>query len=267
MQRRITFLPVDETSIYLGEGARFHMIGSGLASLSIFLGVNQFLSHKRKLYLLLSISGIFVLLLMAFRTMVVLSLLFVVLELFLVKGVKKSTFVYFILFGVLLLVTLQIPVVADKIEYMWEKQFGQGTEHSFSNKEYIRWVTLAYYYNDHFHDSLEMFLGSGYPVVNGSYYKNIETSLWSIGIFWMDWGILGLSWMIGIPAVLSMLYYSFKVYKIKSDQAFFFLPIWFLYMILSSITTAEFFRQGNFIIQALCLYLAERTYKENLKVK
>ena len=267
LQRGITFLPVDETSIYLGEGARFHMIGSGLASLSIFLGVNQFLSHKRKLYLLLSISGIFVLLLMAFRTMVVLSLLFVVLELFLVKGVKKSTFVYFILFGVLLLVTLQIPVVADKIEYMWEKQFGQGTEHSFSNKEYIRWVTLAYYYNDHFHDSLEMFLGSGYPVVNGSYYKNIETSLWSIGIFWMDWGILGLSWMIGIPAVLSMLYYSFKVYKIKSDQAFFFLPIWFLYMILSSITTAEFFRQGNFIIQALCLYLAERTYKENLKVK
>lgn len=267
LQRGITFLPVDETSIYLGEGARFHMIGSGLASLSIFLGVNQFLSHKRKLYLLLSISGIFVLLLMAFRTMVVLSLLFVVLELFLVKGVKKSTFVYFILFGVLLLVTLQIPVVADKIEYMWEKQFGQGTEHSFSNKEYIRWVTLAYYYNDHFHDSLEMFLGSGYPVVNGSYYKNIETSLWSIGIFWMDWGILGLSWMIGIPAVLSMLYYSFKVYKIKSDKAFFFLPIWFLYMILSSITTAEFFRQGNFIIQALCLYLAERTYKENLKVK
>lgn len=266
LQRGITFLPVDETSIYLGEGARFHMIGSGLASLSIFLGVNQFLSHKRKLYLLLSISGIFVLLLMAFRTMVVLSLLFVVLELFLVKGVKKSTFVYFILFGVLLLVTLQIPVVADKIEYMWEKQFGQGTEHSFSNKEYIRWVTLAYYYNDHFHDSLEMFLGSGYPVVNGSYYKNIETSLWSIGIFWMDWGILGLSWMIGIPAVLSMLYYSFKVYKIKSDKAFFFLPIWFLYMILSSITTAEFFRQGNFIIQALCLYLAERTYKENLKV-
>lgn len=267
LQRGITFLPVDETSIYLGEGARFHMIGSGLASLSIFLGVNQFLSQKRKLYLLLSISGIFVLLLMAFRTMVVLSLLFVILELFFVKGVKKSTFVYFILFGVLLLVTLQIPVVADKIEYMWEKQFGQGTEHSFSNKEYIRWVTLAYYYNDHFHDSLEMFLGSGYPVVNGSYYKNIETSLWSIGIFWMDWGILGLSWMIGIPAVLSMLYYSFKVYKIKSDKAFFFLPIWFLYMILSSITTAEFFRQGNFIIQALCLYLAERTYKENLKVK
>ena len=267
LQRGITFLPVDETSIYLGEGARFHMIGSGLASLSIFLGVNQFLSQKRKLYLLLSLSGIFVLLLMAFRTMVVLSLLFVVLELFLIKGVKKSAFVYLILFGALLLVVLQIPVVADKIDYMWEKQFGEGTQHSFSDKNYIRWITLAYYYNDHFHDNFEMFFGSGYPVVNGSYYRNIENTLWSNGVFWMDWGILGLSWMIGIPAVLCMLYYSFKVFKIKADKTYFFLPIWFLYMVLSSITTAEFFRQGNFIIQALCLYLAERVYNDNLKAK
>ena len=60
LQRGIVFLPVDETSIYLGEGARFHMIGSGLASLSIFLGVNQFLSQKRKLFLLLTASGILV---------------------------------------------------------------------------------------------------------------------------------------------------------------------------------------------------------------
>ena len=162
---------------------------------------------------------------------------------------------------------LQIPVVADKIDYMWEKQFGEGTQHSFANKNYIRWITLDYYYTEYFHDGLEMFLGSGYPVVNGKFYRNIENSLWSNGLFWMDWGILGLSWMIGIPAVVAMLWYSIKVYKIRSDKAYFFLPIWFMYLILSSITTAEFFRQGNFIIQALCLYLAEKVYKDNLNVK
>lgn len=267
LQRGILFLPVDETSIYLGEGARFHMIGSGLASLSIFLGVNKFLYQKRKLYLLLSLSGILVLLLMAFRTMVVLSLLFVVLELFFIKGVKKSAFVYLVLFGALLLIIIQVPVVADKIDYMWEKQFGEGTQHSFANKNYIRWITLGYYYNDYFHNTLEMILGSGYPVVNGSYYRNIANTLWANGLFWMDWGILGLSWMIGIPAVLSMLFYSFKVFRIKCDKAYFFIPIWFMYMVFSSITTAEFFRQGNFIIQALCLYLAERVYNDNLKAK
>lgn len=267
LQIGVVFLPVDENSIYLGEGARFHMIGSGLASLSIFLGVNRFLIRKRIIYLLLSLSGIFVLLFMAFRTMVVLSILFVVFEMFSIKGVKKSAFVYLIIFAALLLAVLQIPVVADKIDYMWEKQFGKGTQHSFANKNYIRWITLDYYYTEYFHDWLEMFLGAGYPVVNGRFYRNIETSLWSNGLFWMDWGILGLSWMIGIPAVASMLWYSIKVYKIRSDKAYFFLPIWFMYLILSSITTAEFFRQGNFIIQALCLYLAEKVYKENLKVK
>lgn len=267
LQIGIVFLPVDENSIYLGEGARFHMIGSGLASLSIFLGVNRFLIQKRKLYLLLSLSGVLVLLLMAFRTMVVLSLLFVVFEMFYVKGVKISSFIYLIFFCALLMVVLQIPVVADKIDYMWEKQFGEGTQHSFANKNYIRWITLDYYYTEYFHDGLEMFLGSGYPVVNGKFYRNIVNSLWSNGLFWMDWGILGLSWMIGIPAVVAMLWYSIKVYKIRSDKAYFFLPIWFMYLILSSITTAEFFRQGNFIIQALCLYLAEKVYKDNLNVK
>lgn len=263
LQRGIVFLPVDETSIYLGEGARFHMIGSGLASLSIFLGVNQFLSQKRKLFLLLTASGILVLLLMAFRTMVVLSLLFVVFELFLVKGAKTSSFVYLAIFGCILLMALQIPVVADKVDYMWEKQFGEGTQHSFANKNYIRWITLDYYYNDYFHDWMEMFFGSGYPVVNGSYYRYIENSLWSNGMFWMDWGILGLSWMIGIPAVLAMLYYCYKVFKIRANKAYYYLPVWFFYLLSSSITTAEFFRQGNFIIQALCLYLAERVYLEN----
>lgn len=267
LQIGVIFLPVDENSIYLGEGARFHMIGSGLASLSIFMGVNRFLTNKRKIYLFLSFSGILVLLLMAFRTMVVLSLLFVVLEIFFIRGVKKSAFFYLIILSILLLGVLQIPVVADKIDYMWDKQFGEGTQHSFANKNYIRWITLDYYYNEYFHDGLEMFLGSGYPVVDGRYYKYVEAALWSNGLFWMDWGILGLSWMIGVPAVASMLWYSIKVYKIRSDKAYFFLPIWFMYLILSSVTTAEFFRQGNFIIQALCLYLAERVYKDNLSVK
>lgn len=264
----IVFLPVDETSIYLEEGARFHMIGSGLASLSIFLGVNQFLSKRRYIYLLLAASGLLVLVLMAFRTMVVLSVMFIIYELFLVKGAKKSSFIYLALFALIMLLLLQIPVVADKIDYMWEKQFGEGTQHSFANKDYIRWITLDYYYNSYFHDKIELFLGSGYPVVNGSYYKNIENSLWANGIFWMDWGILGLTWMIGIPAVLAMLYYCYKVFRIRIDKNYYYLPVWFFYLLCSSITTAEFFRQGNFIIQALCLYLAERIYLDNkLKIK
>lgn len=79
-------------------------------------------------------------------------------------------------------------------------------------------------------------------------------------MFWMDWGILGLSWMIGIPAVLAMLFYCYKVFKIRANLSYYYLPVWFFYLLFSSITTAEFFRQGNFVIQAVCLYLAERVY-------
>lgn len=266
LQKGLVFLPIEEDNIFLGEGARFHMIGSGLASLSIFLGINTFLYTKNKLALFFSFSGLIVLLLMAFRTMVVLSILFVVFELFLIKGVKKTSFIYLIIGGACFFLLLQIPVIYDKVEYMWLKEFGEGTKHSFANEDYIRWVTLGHYYTNHFHDWIEFIFGSGYPNVDGRYFKTVE-NLWSVGIYWMDWGLLGLSWMIGIPAVFSMLLYSYKVFKIKIDKRFYFIPVWFLYLVISSITTAEFFRQGNFVIQALCLYLAERVYYDYIKNK
>lgn len=265
LQQGIVFLPVDENSIDQGEGARFRMIGSGLASLSVFLGINDYLTKRKIHYLILCAIGFIVLFLMAFRTMVFLCLIFSLIEIILVEGMKRRTLVYIICFFAMGFILLQIPIISDKLDYMWEKQFEAGSNDNFSNKEYIRWITLDYYYSSHFQNIFEMILGSGYPQSESVYYANIEKQLWSIGIYWMDWGLLGLSWMLGILPVGAMITYSIKAARLKVDNKNYFIGIWFVYLILSSITTAEFFRQGNFIIQALCLYYIELVYKKNIK--
>ena len=84
------------------------------------------------------------------------------------------------------------------------------------------------------------------------------------GIYWVDFGLLSLSWVLGIPAVLGMILYSIKASFLKVSSEYYYLGIWFMYLVASSFTTAEFFREGNFIVQALALYLVEKVNKQYL---
>lgn len=268
LQSGIVFLPMDETTLDQGEEARFRMVASGLASLGVFYGCNElFINRKRLLPTIFVVLSLVVILLMAFRTMIFFTLLFSVILLFKVNnGFNRKTILYIIVGIILLLVLFTIPVLSDKLNYMLEKQFGEDSQ-TLGNKDYIRNITLNYYLFEHFKSPWEYIFGSGLPFYEHPYYKEFRI-LGSSGIFWMDWGLLGLSWMIGIVPVCCMIYYSFKSYFMKVDNNYYYLGIWFVYLVVSSITTAEFFREGNFVIQALCLYLVyivnkEYKYKHN----
>lgn len=263
LQSGIVFLPMDETTSDQGEEARFRMVASGLASLGVFYGCNKLLIKKRLLPFVIVILSFIVILLMAFRTMIFFTVIFSVILLFKVnRGFNKKTFLY-IIGGTLLLVFLfNMPVLSDKLNYMLDKQFGQDSQ-TLDNKDYIRNVTLNYYLFHHFKSPLEFVLGSGLPFSEHAYYNEFKSLAFS-GIFFMDWGLLGLSWMIGILPVCCMIYYSFKSFVLKVDSRFYYMGIWFVYLVVSSITTAEFYRNGNYVIQALCLYLV---YSANQQFK
>ena len=78
------------------------------------------------------------------------------------------------------------------------------------------------------------------------------------GIDWTDLGLLSLSWMIGLITVLAMIAYSIKAFLLKVPSEYYYIGVWFIYLVIVSFTTAEFFRSGNFIVQALALYLVEK---------
>lgn len=260
-QRGIVFLPMNEDIMNSeGEDVRFRMIGSGLATLGIFLGATKFLTLKDKKWLIIMCLSLLVILLMAFRTMIAFSVLFLFFLVLKIKGVKRETLFIFAGAAIVALLLLQIPVISDKVDYMWEKQFGDNAE-SLSNKDYIRNVTLYYYLYEYFKSPFEYFFGTGLSIPGTNLYKTFEY-LGSMGIFYMDWGLLGLSWMIGVIPVLCMIVYSVKSFRLKVNPQYYYVGFWFMYLVLSSITTAEFFREGNFIVQALCLYMVEIAHKQ-----
>lgn len=261
LQVGIIFLPLD-SEIYkdAGTGARFRMVASGLVSLGLFYGCNRFLLRKDKISLILCILSFIVILLMAFRTMLFFSIVFIVILVIRVHGLNERSIRLFIFATVIFLLLLCVPVISEKLNYMLEKQFGQEAQ-TLSNSNYIRNVTLLYYIKSHFKSAAEFIFGSGLPFVEHPYYSKM-TALNLKGIFFQDWGLIGLSWMIGIIPVICMIWYSIKAARLKVSPRYYYIGIWFVYLVVSSITTSEFYRFGNFVIQALCLYMVEKAHLE-----
>ncbi len=241
-----------------GESARFRMIASGFTSLGLFFGLNKYLMQKKKKYIGVIISSVTVLLLMGFRTMIFFSVVFSFYLLIKIYGFSLKTLGYFLGVGVFCVLLLQIPIFKDKVQYMVEK----NEEQNLSNDDYIRVITLKYYLHDYFKSNWEMFFGSGPMFVGSEYNDKIMKLQKTRGIYYQDWGLLGLSWVTGILSVFGMLWYSIKAFMQKVPPSYFYLGIWFLYLVIASITTAEFYRLGNYAVQALVLFTIENVIKE-----
>jgi len=246
-----------------GDDVRIRLVGQGFSSLGYFLGINKYLRTKRLIYVALSIFCFIIIFLMGFRTMLALILVFTVFLIVKVNGINWKFLIYS-LFGILsLLVILQVPIIADKVDNMLGRQETQN----FGNQNYIRIIQFKYFTQNHFKNVIEFFFGSGYPSRGTevtSYGVQMQRLL-DMGITWVDFGLISISWIIGIPTVIAMVAYAIKAYKITVPTSYVYLGIWFIYLVSASFTTAEFIRPGNFIVQSLALFLIEkisRTYKQ-----
>lgn len=254
----IIFLPIPEASLAQMEAIRFRIPASGIFSLGYFYSLNKYLVLKKNKYLLLTLLCFTPIMLQAFRTMIACIILFTLIMIYINnKRQKAQLFKYIFLLIVVSIVIIQIPVIADKITYMLEKQ--SSGEETFNNKDYIRYITLNYYLFDYFKSPLEYLLGSGTAYVDSKFGLE-EKVLASNGIYWVDWGLIGGIWIVGPVTVFSMLWFSIKTTFLQKNKDQLYVCIWYLYLILSSITTIEFLRPGNFIIHSIALYLA---YKIN----
>lgn len=237
---------------------RLRIPGSALASLAIFLGIDSYLHTKKYIYLALSIVGLYVIVLMNFRSLLFVLPLFLFFYLYKVNKIKIESVVY-ILISIVILYALYLYF--QPVKFAIDAMFERAEDNNFSNSDYIRNINLNYFLNVHFKSPLEYFFGSGMPYKASNIYANqmIELAQYH-KIFWVDWGLLGLSWMLGVLPVMAMVYYCVIAYK-KSNANTYFLSIWLLFLISCSITSKEFYREGNLVIQALVLYLI---FKSNL---
>ena len=248
-----------------GALVRFRAVGSALAAWAYFYGLNGVLVSQKKSFLkvLLLVLGLAVILLMSFRTMVAGLMLCTLVMVIKVNGLKSGLFKYLFLLFVAIVVAYNVPTVQKKIDYMIEKQQGDQT---LANDDYIRCINFYYHLDENTKDDVEYYLGVGLNADKNSSLCIKEDILMEQHLSWVDWGLIGLSWQVGLLTVLGMLLYSFKVIKFRFEPEQVCISVFFLYLVLISITTLEFARTGNFVVQALVLYLATY-YIKKTKIK
>ena len=199
-----------------------------------------------------------VIMLMGFRTMLAGIVIFSFVMIYKIYKINWKIILYGLLVVFLFFMLIQIPIFTEKLNLIFERHQNAN----FSNSDYIRIIGFEYFFKEHFQSIWEFIFGSGMPRIGdtNTQYGDYIYSLYDIGIVWADWGLLGLSWMIGPIPVIIMLIYSIRAFFLKVPNDYSYLGIWFLYLIAISFTTKEFFRDGNFVVQAMALYLVEKVH-------
>lgn len=229
---------------------RLRLQGTALASIGFCLFYNKVLIKwdlRNAIFCLLCFLPIA---LMGFRTM----LFALVICLIFLTG-KIKGFNHKLLLPLLVIACLGIILINTKYgqNIIVDIQNRQETD-NFQNEDYVRMIGLNYYLHEHFHNVTEQILGCG-MYYSGSTGEKLQEQLDPYGIKWNDWGVLGLSFYSG-PITIAILLYCTIVCALKrTNKEYIYLNTWMIYMLLCSITTAEFLRQGNTIIWALVAYM------------
>lgn len=241
------------------EQKRIRMACSMLATVSYFYGINSFLVTKCKFKLIYSILGFIPIILVGFRSQTVMLLLLTFVMIVNVRKLKHS-FIY-VACGIFLLYMISgIPFVSDKIQEMLGRQESDST---FLNADYIRYQEFDYY-TSHLENFKEWLFGSGIPVYGTPYFSYIM-KLYDLNLYWNDWGIIGLSWMIGIISVILLISIILRALFIRVDKSKLYLKYTLMLSLLISIaTSAELFRPGNLLIVGIIIYLLEKSKTEKI---
>lgn len=260
----IIFTGASTTGLFEDGAVRIRMAGSALSFFLYLWGLSTFLEKREKKYIFISLLALLVPFMMGFR-----SLLFLVVVCTVILIIKKEGFSFkIVLYGALMIIlgfaVSFLPFVRDKIDSMIERQ---GSGQTFSNSDYIRFIEYDYYMENVFSNPLERFFGGGTPVYGTAYYNEIMVAFEKL-LYWNDWGIIGLSWIIGVVPVCILIFLVLKCCLYHLNGHYFYLKLLLLLLLLGSIATSmEIYRNGNLIIVGLIMYLMEQNKYENLSNK
>lgn len=248
------------TKMFVDRGTiRVKFPGNGFQILGYFLLLNRFLL-ERKIWQIAIILFLFgTLFLAGYRSLAASSILLG--GIMYVRLINFSPMNYLILIPILVLFLglLQIgdnATILDAMINTSEEQKDQGDD-------YIRFIEMEYFKHIYPKNFSYYIFGGGRPAGNGPYARYMG-NLMTGGIYWVDLGIIGYYWVMGLVALLGIIGWSIKAIftKIGSDKIY--LQFYFAYLILVSFTTMEIFNKGMFMVQAIALFMIDmaRNQKE-----
>lgn len=256
---------LDETNIN-SEEFRMRMPCSICAYLLFFYGLEKLLLSCNLKYLLYIMLGFIPILVMGFRSLVALTIVMALLMIISIYHNYVKILTVTLLSVLLLFTSYQIPLVKMKVDEMIERQNNNQT---FDNSDYIRYIEYEYFTENVFTKPGEKIIGAGYPVMDNTskYGRIMYDASHKKSLYWIDLGLVGLSFIIGIPAVCILIYIVLLCCIKCKEINLLFIRFTCLTVLIGSIfTSMELFRSGNLIIVGLLLYY-EYLYHEKMKIE
>lgn len=231
---------------------RIRLTGQALASLAYLKLANDLLLkwQLKKLFLLL--LPLLVILFLGFRMQLFALLLitgFMFVKHFGFSFRILSKLVPFVIVGALI---MSLPQVQNSIEHIEERQANDN----FDNENYVRIREYIYYTENFPKNGFEKILGTGLPGLGSRYGKDVRDSV-EYKMVWADWGLIGLSWMLGIPGVVAFVWIMIKGGLLKQDKRYLYISCWFFFMLFASILQREMYRPGNPFLIGIMLLIAQ----------
>lgn len=248
---------------------RFRLCGQLILALGYFQALNIYILTKNKFNLLLVVLGFSIYIMLGFRTMLVALLCCSFLMIIKIEKITlKKAITYLLMLTIIAVILLQFSFTENTITSI----INRSETNNFDNEDYIRYQQLHYFTNEHFINNIERFWGSGFYHEKSDYgkmmsglhtydkYGNIKSSI----AMWVDWGLLGLSWIAGIPTVILIITISLLAFLKKKPKEYLYLSYFYLFLLLCSVTTTEWFREGAFVFHAIALYCIEIISKKQI---
>ena len=233
------------------DSYRIRISGSLCTYVLFFYGINKYVEEKKIKYIIYASLAFIPIIVMGFRTLTILSVFLTFIMIGFVKRKFTKTLYYLLFFGMLLFAASRTSIVQDKIDEMMERQEGGQT---LDNPNYIRWIAYDYFTEQFFDKPGEQIIGGGVPAGTTAYAKSLSAIAQSSGLYWMDLGLVGLSWLIGIPAVLLLIsIYLMCAWRCKYPSIQFVRFTIILLVVGSVLTTMELYRSGNILLFSFLL--------------
>ena len=260
----INFMNLDDWMLGDSEGGvRLRIVSSSLYIVGMFYGLVNWYRTRQNKFLIPFFLGFFIMFLTGYRQFLA---SFVVVGLYMLwrleRRISSRQIMTLLMVGIIFAGVSQIPAVQEKIQGMEERNDSGA---SLDNKDYIRVVQFEFFEHEFFKSPVERVLGAGLPLTSSKYGKDFEVTR-SRGMQYVDWAFLGVSWMLGTITVLGLILLAVMVIRMKVAPQYTYFSLYFLFLLVS-VTNFEFFRNGNFLVHAIILYMAELASKDFKSIK
>lgn len=255
-------VPLGNTTEFDRGFLRLRLEGVGFVTLAGFYFLNKYLVERNLLPLVAYFVCFIFVFILGFRTLMLTYIFSSLLLIVLVN--KKFTNVLYMTIPIffLLILVFQIDFFSDFINesiYTTVDQFNDG-------ENYIRFLTFDFLFKNVNENWITIILGNGQPFVGTSYgnYVGIYGAK-VMGFIAADLGLLGFVFNYGLITCFIFLYIFIKGIRTKIEVDSFYIKAFFIYLIISSFTTAEIYRAGMFGPICVALYLINISYLAVLK--